>query len=224
MILQGESAALPYRKGQESGCDYCGYRHVCGFDVKIPGYHYRDIGKMTKEEAIAAMERKERGDGRDVDGGAAESPLLAAPLLKPWRGFHSYSASPGQPAILPGGPDPDGKERPLRFENGKIDRIDTCEEQDAVYVKVLDYKTGMKAFDVTALYNGLQLQLMVYMDAAVRAWQKKRPDKEIIPAGVFYYLPLLPCARTAPERCGTHFPYPAPENHIPAAPASSVHK
>lgn len=75
----------------------------------------------------------------------------------------------------------------LRFENGKIDRIDTCEEQDAVYVKVLDYKTGMKAFDVTALYNGLQLQLMVYMDAAVRAWQKKRPDKEIIPAGVFYY-------------------------------------
>lgn len=75
----------------------------------------------------------------------------------------------------------------LRFENGKIDRIDTCEEEDAVYVKVLDYKTGMKAFDVTALYHGLQLQLMVYMDAAVRAWQKKRPDKEIIPAGVFYY-------------------------------------
>ena len=73
LILQGESAALPYRKGQESGCDYCGYRHVCGFDVKIPGYHYRDIGKMTKEEAIAAMERKERRDGRDVDGGAAES-------------------------------------------------------------------------------------------------------------------------------------------------------
>ena len=46
---------------------------MCGFDVKIPGYHYRDIGKMTKEEAIAAMEREEREDGRDVDGGAAES-------------------------------------------------------------------------------------------------------------------------------------------------------
>ncbi len=75
----------------------------------------------------------------------------------------------------------------FRFANGKIDRIDTCEEEDKVYVKVLDYKTGMKAFDVVSLYHGLQLQLMVYMDAAVSREQKKHPDKEIIPAGVFYY-------------------------------------
>lgn len=38
----------------------------------------------------------------------------------------------------------------FRFANGKIDRIDTCEDGDKVYVKVLDYKTGSKAFDVVA--------------------------------------------------------------------------
>lgn len=75
----------------------------------------------------------------------------------------------------------------MRFENGKIDRVDLCKDKDKVYVKVLDYKTGSKAFDVVALYHGLQLQLMVYMDAAVKMTQKHYPDREVIPAGVFYY-------------------------------------
>lgn len=75
----------------------------------------------------------------------------------------------------------------LRFANGKIDRVDTCEDGGCVYVKVIDYKTGSKSFDVTALYHGLQLQLMVYMDAALQMEQKKHPEKEILPAGVFYY-------------------------------------
>lgn len=75
----------------------------------------------------------------------------------------------------------------MRFANGKIDRVDTCEDGDCVYVKVIDYKTGSKSFDVTALYHGLQLQLMVYMDAALQMEQKKHPEKEILPAGVFYY-------------------------------------
>lgn len=75
----------------------------------------------------------------------------------------------------------------MRFANGKIDRVDTCEDGDCIYVKVMDYKTGSKAFDVTALYHGLQLQLMVYMDAALKIEQKKNPEKEVLPAGVFYY-------------------------------------
>lgn len=75
----------------------------------------------------------------------------------------------------------------MRFANGKIDRVDTYEDGDCIYVKVIDYKTGSKSFDVTALYHGLQLQLMVYMDAALQLEQKKHPEKEILPAGVFYY-------------------------------------
>lgn len=75
----------------------------------------------------------------------------------------------------------------FRFSNGKIDRIDTCQEEEKVYVKVVDYKTGSKAFDVVSLYHGLQLQLMVYMDAAVRMEEQRHPGWEIVPAGVFYY-------------------------------------
>ena len=75
----------------------------------------------------------------------------------------------------------------FRFKNGKIDRIDTCEDGDKVYVKVMDYKTGSRAFDVVALYHGLQLQLMVYMDAALGEQERRHPGMEAVPAGVFYY-------------------------------------
>lgn len=75
----------------------------------------------------------------------------------------------------------------LRFGSGKIDRVDICEEDGKRYVKVLDYKTGRKTFDPAALYYGLQLQLMVYMDAAFREEERNHPECEIVPAGVFYY-------------------------------------
>lgn len=75
----------------------------------------------------------------------------------------------------------------MKFGSGKIDRIDTCEDEDRVYVKVTDYKTGMKAFDITAFCHGLQIQLPVYLNAALKIEEKKYPDREICPAGIFYY-------------------------------------
>lgn len=78
----------------------------------------------------------------------------------------------------------DGERMRLR---GRIDRIDTCETEDTVYVKVIDYKSGSRKFDLAALYYGLQLQLVVYMNAAVEAEQKKHPDKSIVPAAMLYY-------------------------------------
>lgn len=80
---------------------------------------------------------------------------------------------------------PDGYE--VSFGHGKIDRIDICEEEDKVYVKVIDYKTGSKSFDITSLYYGLQMQLFVYLEEALKLEQKKYPGKTMIPAGIFYY-------------------------------------
>ena len=54
-------------------------------------------------------------------------------------------------------------------------------------MKIIDYKTGNTSLDLVALYYGLQLQLAVYLDAAVELEQKKHPGKQVEPAGVFYY-------------------------------------
>jgi len=70
---------------------------------------------------------------------------------------------------------------------GRIDRVDTCEVEDTVYVKVIDYKSGSRRFDLAALYYGLQLQLVVYMNAAMEMEQRKHPDKKVIPASMLYY-------------------------------------
>ncbi|HBA63804.1 MAG TPA: helicase-exonuclease AddAB subunit AddB [Lachnospiraceae bacterium] len=81
--------------------------------------------------------------------------------------------------------EPEGYE--VNFRGGKIDRIDTYETDDTVYVKVMDYKTGMQSFDMTALYHGLQMQLVIYLDAALSLETRRHPGKEIVPAGIFYY-------------------------------------
>ena len=70
---------------------------------------------------------------------------------------------------------------------GRIDRVDVCEEENQVYVKVVDYKSGNTSFDLVALYYGLQLQLVVYLNAALEMEKRLHPEKQIIPAGIFYY-------------------------------------
>ena len=70
---------------------------------------------------------------------------------------------------------------------GRIDRVDTCKKEDKLYVKIIDYKSGTRKFDLAALYYGLQLQLVVYMNAAVELQKKKNPDKNVIPAAMLYY-------------------------------------
>lgn len=70
---------------------------------------------------------------------------------------------------------------------GRIDRVDVSEDRDKVYVKVIDYKSGNRQFDLAALYYGLQLQLVVYMNAALELEARKHPGKEIVPAALLYY-------------------------------------
>ena len=70
---------------------------------------------------------------------------------------------------------------------GRIDRLDLCEEEKQVYVKIIDYKSGSTSFDLLALYYGLQLQLVVYMDAVLEMTERRYPGQEAVPAGILYY-------------------------------------
>ena len=71
----------------------------------------------------------------------------------------------------------DGRRIALR---GKIDRIDRWEGDKGVYLRVIDYKSARKEIDPARLYYGLQLQLMLYLQAAS---QGMKAD----PAGAFYF-------------------------------------
>ncbi len=71
--------------------------------------------------------------------------------------------------------------------NGKIDRVDLNEDDEHVYVKVIDYKSGKKKFSIASLYYGLQLQLVMYMEVAMAAEKKLSGGKDVVPAAVLYY-------------------------------------
>lgn len=82
---------------------------------------------------------------------------------------------------------------------GRIDRVDISESEDKVYVKVIDYKSGDRRFDLAALYYGLQLQLVVYMNAAMELEARRHPDKEAVPAAMLYYHVADPMVETRTE-------------------------
>lgn len=68
---------------------------------------------------------------------------------------------------------------------GTIDRVDMVEDDGTKYLTIVDYKSGNQQFDIGDIYNGLQLQLMVYLNAAVEVKSAEMSEK-VIPAGVFY--------------------------------------
>ena len=70
---------------------------------------------------------------------------------------------------------------------GRIDRIDIADDGEKVYVKVIDYKSGSHTLDYTQIYHGLQLQLLLYMQVALAREKRKAPEKEVVPAGIYYY-------------------------------------
>ena len=77
------------------------------------------------------------------------------------------------------------EEERMRLQ-GRIDRIDVCREEGNLYVRVIDYKSGAQRFDLTSIYYGLQLQLAVYLNAAMELEQRNGVET-VHPAGMFYY-------------------------------------
>lgn len=85
---------------------------------------------------------------------------------------------------------------------GRVDRVDRMETEEADYITIIDYKTGKKDISLSDLYYGLQMQLIIYLQAAVQQ-EEKQKKKLVIPAGVFYYNiedPLLDTSIQETER------------------------
>lgn len=70
---------------------------------------------------------------------------------------------------------------------GKIDRVDILEQDGRTYVKIIDYKSGSKAFQLQDVYYGLQLQLLLYLDTFLKEGRPVLGKEALCPGGVFYF-------------------------------------
>lgn len=85
------------------------------------------------------------------------------------------------------------------YLHGRIDRIDTWEQDGQKFLRIVDYKSSKspKKLDGTQLYWGLQQQLPIYLAAAMRAMPQAQP------AGMFYFRiddPLINGRESSAER------------------------
>lgn len=90
---------------------------------------------------------------------------------------------------------------PIRLSNGRyltvrgiVDRVDVMREDDKVYLRVVDYKTGNKSFSLKKVMQGENIQLLLYLFALCNMPRDCSFAKELlkngerpVPAGAVYF-------------------------------------
>lgn len=85
--------------------------------------------------------------------------------------------------------------------SGKVDRVDGYIQNGRLYLRVMDYKSGKKSFSLSDVWNGLNMQLIIYLYAlqteGLERYRAKLTGElnEIRPAGVLY----VPVRDTIPD-------------------------
>lgn len=100
----------------------------------------------------------------------------------------------------------DGDVRPfsVALKDGKaefygiIDRVDKFDDGDKRYIRVVDYKTGIKEFKLNDALNGMNMQMLLYL---VSIWRNGKGFYEnITPAGVLYFPARLDTVKSDREQ------------------------
>lgn len=105
---------------------------------------------------------------------------LQESLFEPREFEVGFGDRGGLPAIsIPN----NGMEAVLR---GFIDRVDTWHRQGTDYYRVVDYKTGRKDFDYCDVFNGVGLQMLLYMFALKNCGEDLLGNNPVA-AGVQYF-------------------------------------
>ncbi len=67
---------------------------------------------------------------------------------------------------------------------GIVDRVDMMKTEEKNYVRVVDYKTGLKEFSLSDVFAGLGMQMLLYL---VSIWRNGKGEyKDAVPSGVLY--------------------------------------
>ena len=69
---------------------------------------------------------------------------------------------------------------------GRIDRVDKAEDDNGVYLRVLDYKSSVKDVNLTEVYYGVALQMLTYLDIII-THSPLLVGRPADPAGVLYF-------------------------------------
>ena len=74
---------------------------------------------------------------------------------------------------------------------GRVDRVDAWKKDGTTYFRVVDYKTGGKKFDYCEVFNGIGLQMLLYLFALQDEGEQVLGETRI-PAGVQYFCAKAP--------------------------------
>jgi len=126
------------------------------------------LGESKRGEAFARrIARTARRAGRSIVGQFAGSEFVPARYEMV---FGRHGAAPIMLELADG---------TFAYLQGRIDRIDILDGETKC-IRVIDYKSGNKKFDPTMAYFGIQLQLLIYLVAAM----EQIPGMQ--PGGFFY--------------------------------------
>ena len=70
---------------------------------------------------------------------------------------------------------------------GKVDRVDGWLKDGKLYLRVVDYKSGKKAFDLSDVRHGLNIQMLLYLFALQKQGKHLFQGQEVVPAGILYF-------------------------------------
>ncbi|PLR87365.1 helicase-exonuclease AddAB subunit AddB [Bacillus sp. V33-4] len=79
---------------------------------------------------------------------------------------------------------------------GRIDRVDKAENEDGVYLRVVDYKSSERDLNLSEVYYGLSLQMLTYLDIVI-SHAGSLIGTEASPAGVLYFHVHNPIIQTS---------------------------
>ncbi|MBP5159862.1 MAG: PD-(D/E)XK nuclease family protein, partial [Lachnospiraceae bacterium] len=139
--------------------------------LKRDGISWRKLEDDAKERYLAqSIEDTVSEYGNDILKSSAKNEYMTKMLERIMRRtvdtiLKQIRAGSMEPAFFEEAFAQEGRYMKL---TGKIDRMDVCERDGKLYLRIVDYKSGKRSFDLSKLYFGLSLQLGIYMKEGMK--------------------------------------------------------